>query len=183
VNSVKLGRSFGKRWQSRAKLLAKRRKFALSKLRKYTDSQLAEAMATSQSIRAVLEKFGLTPAGGNYETVKKRMQELNLDTSHFLGQASLRNGTHAYHTRPLDSILVHSKLENTWRLKNRILRAGLKENHCEKCGKTEWLGLPIPLELHHKDGDRTNNSLQDLELLCPNCHSLTDNYRGSKKKV
>jgi hypothetical protein len=39
------------------------------------------------------------------------------------------------------------------------------------------------LELHHKDGDRTNNILSNIELLCPNCHALTDNYRGSKKKV
>ena len=155
----------------------------MSKQRKYTDDQLVEAVATSHSIRTVLEKIGLTPAGGNYETVKKHIQGLNLDTSHFLGQAILRNKTHDYNTRPLDTILVHGKLENTWRLKNRLLREGLKENQCEHCGKTEWLGLPIPLELHHKDGDRTNNSLQNIELLCPNCHSLTDNYRGSKKKV
>lgn len=151
--------------------------------RKYTDDQLVKAVATSHSIRTVLEKIGLTPAGGNYETVKKQIQELNLDTSHFLGQAILRNKTHNYNTRPLDRILVHGKLENTWRLKNRLLLEGLKENQCEHCGKTKWLGFPIPLELHHKDGDRTNNSLQNIELLCPNCHALTDNYRGSKKKV
>ena len=155
----------------------------MPKQRKYTDDQLVEAVATSHSIRTVLEKIGLTPAGGNYETVKKHIQELNLDTSHFLGQAILRNKTHEYNTRPLDAILVHGKLENTWRLKNRLLREGLKENQCEHCGNTKWLGLPIPLELHHKDGDRTNNSLQNIELLCPNCHALTDNYRGSKKKV
>jgi hypothetical protein len=183
VNSVKLGKPFGKRWQSRAKLLADRRKLAMPKQRKYTDNQLVEAVASSHSIRTVLEKIGLTPAGGNYETVKKHIQKLNLDTSHFLGQAILRNKTHEYNTRPLDAILVHGKLENTWRLKNRLLREGLKENQCEHCGNTKWLGLPIPLELHHKDGDRTNNSLQNIKLLCPNCHSMTDNYRGSKKKV
>ena len=155
----------------------------MSKRRKYTDDQLVEAVAASHSIRTVLEKIGLIPAAGNYETVKKHIQELKLDTSHFLGQAILRNKTHDYNTRPLDAILVQGKLENTWRLKNRLLREGLKENQCEHCGKTKWLGLPIPLELHRKDGDRTNNSLQNIELLCPNCHSLTDNYRGSKKKV
>jgi len=155
----------------------------MSKPRKYTDDQLVEAVATSHSIRTVLEKIGLTPAGGNYETVKNHIQELNLDTSHFLGQAILRNKTHDYNTRPLDAILVHGKLENTWRLKNRLIRESLKEKLCENCGKTQWLGLPIPLELHHKDGDRINNALQNIELLCPNCHSLTDNYRGSKKKV
>jgi hypothetical protein len=118
VNSVKLGEAFSKRWQSRAKLLADRRKHAMSKQRKFKDNQLIEAVATSHSIRIVLEKIGLTPAGGNYETVKKHIQELKLDTSHFLGQAILRNKTHAYNTRPLDAILVHGKLESTWRLKN-----------------------------------------------------------------
>ena len=114
-------------------------------------------MATSPSIRSVLEKIGLTPAGGNYETIKKHIRELDLDMSHFLGQGILRNKTHNHNACPLDKILIH--------------------------GKNECLGLPIPLELHHKDGDRTSNSLQNNELLCPNCHSLADNYRGSKKKV
>lgn len=155
----------------------------MSRKRKYTNEQLAEAVKTSHSIRAVLKKIGLTPAGGNYGAIKKRISELELETSHFLGQAILRNKTHTYGTRPLEKILVHKKLENTWRLKNRLLREEIKEHHCEKCGNTEWLGNPIPLELHHKDGDRTNNRLQNIELLCPNCHSLTDNYRGSKKKV
>ncbi|HEY86071.1 MAG TPA: HNH endonuclease [Chloroflexi bacterium] len=153
------------------------------KSRKYTDEQLEKAVKTSHSISAVLKKIGLTPAGGNYESIKKRIQKLNLDTSHFLGQAILRGKTHTYNTRPLEEVLVHKKLENTWRLKNRLLREGIKAYQCERCGSTEWLGHPIPLEFHHKDGDRTNNTLQNIELLCPNCHSMTDNYRGSKKKV
>jgi hypothetical protein len=153
------------------------------KERKYTDQQLTDAVKTSYSIRAVLQKIGLAPAGGNYETVRKKVNELNLDTSHFRGQAILRGATHAYNTRSLEEVLVHKKLENTWRLKARLLSQGVKKHQCERCGSTEWLGSPIPLELHHKDGDRTNNALHNIELLCPNCHALTDNYRGSKKKV
>lgn len=153
------------------------------KSRKYTDEQLIEEVKNNYSIRSVLQKIGLTPSGGNYETVEKRIRELDLDTSHFLGQAILKGKTHSYSTRSLERILVHKKLENTWRLKNRLLRDGLKKHQCECCGTIEWLGQPIPLELHHKDGDRTNNALPNIELLCPNCHSLTDNYRGSKKKV
>ena len=52
---------------------------------------------------------------------------------------------------------------------------------CECCGAKEWLNKPINLELHHKDGDRSNCEEDNLELLCPNCHSYTDNY-GSKNK-
>ena len=60
----------------------------------------------------------------------------------------------------------------------KLLEEGFKEHQCECCGGTEWLGKPIPLELHHKDGKKTNNSLENFELLCPNCHAFTDSYRG-----
>jgi hypothetical protein len=151
--------------------------------RRYSDEQLVSAVAASRSMREVLFKLGLKPAGGNYEVVRKRLRELNLDTTHFLGKAFLRGSTHAYGTRPLDEVLVHRKLENTYRLRDRLLREGVKEHRCERCGGAEWLGGLIPLELHHRDGDRTNNTLANIELLCPNCHALTDNYRGGKKKV
>ena len=114
------------------------------KPRKYTDDQLAEAIRTSYSIRAVLKKIGLTPSGGNYESIKKRIRELDLDTSHFLGQAILRGRSHAYGTRPLEEVLVHKKLENTWRLKNRLLQQGVKEHRCERCAGNSWLGCFYP---------------------------------------
>ena len=155
----------------------------MTKSKKYTDKQLAQAVEANYSIRAVLDKLGLAPAGGNYESIRKRIQELDLDSSHFLGQAILRGKSHNHTTRSIDEILVHQKLENTWRLKNRLLAEGIKPHHCERCLLSQWLDQNIPLELHHKDGDRTNNTLRNIELLCPNCHALTDNYRGSKKKV
>src|SRR5438105_4729390 len=126
------------------------------KQRRYTDQQLMEAVQVNYSMRAVLRALGLAPAGGNYETVEKRIHELELDTSHFLGQAILRGKSHDYGTRPLENVLVHKKLENTWRLRNRLVREGLKIHRCERCQSTEWLDEPIPLELHHRDGDRTN---------------------------
>jgi hypothetical protein len=148
----------------------------------WTDSDLAAAVKTSRSIRAVLKKVGLAPSGGNYESIKRRIAALGLDTSHFLGQAILRGESHSYGTRPLGDILVHNKLENTYRLKLRLIREGYKEHRCQNCGNTHWLNGPIPLELHHLDGNRTKNALHNLVLLCPNCHALTDNYRGGNKK-
>jgi hypothetical protein len=152
-------------------------------MRRYTDQELCRAVGNCFSIRAVIQALGLVPAGGNYEVVKKRIRELNLETTHFTGQAHLRGKSHPYRTRPLSDVLVPGKLENTWRLKARLVSEGLKTHRCEKCGQTEWLGVPIPLEIHHRDGDRCNNSLPNIELLCPNCHALTGNYRGRKKKV
>lgn len=69
------------------------------------------------------------------------------------------------------------------RLRLRLLEEGIKEHKCECCGNTEWMGYPIPLELHHKDGNHFNNELSNLELLCPNCHAQTDNYSCKKRDV
>lgn len=61
-----------------------------------------------------------------------------------------------------------------------LVKNGYKENKCEICGITEWLGKPISFELHHIDGDRQNNKLSNLKMLCPNCHAQTDNYKSKK---
>lgn len=65
-------------------------------------------------------------------------------------------------------------------LKDKLLKEGYKEKKCECCGLTEWLGQPIIFELHHKDGNHYNNDFDNLELLCPNCHSQTEYFRGRK---
>ena len=67
---------------------------------------------------------------------------------------------------------------NSNRLRKKLIREGLKQAKCEHCGNDEWFGKPIPLEVHHKNGNRDDNELSNLEILCPNCHALTSNYRG-----
>ena len=64
------------------------------------------------------------------------------------------------------------------KVRKKLLNEGYKEHRCECCNLTEWLGDPIPLELHHIDGDRNHNELSNYQLLCPNCHAKTDSYRG-----
>ena len=66
------------------------------------------------------------------------------------------------------------------KLKKKLLEDGIKKKMCEKCGGGEWLGEEMPLELHHVNGDRFDNRLLNLQLLCPNCHALTNNYSGRK---
>ena len=68
-------------------------------------------------------------------------------------------------------------------LKSRLLAAGLKDGRCERCGIAEWLGEPLSLALHHVNGDGSDNRLENLELLCPNCHSQTDNFAGRARRV
>lgn len=71
----------------------------------------------------------------------------------------------------------------TNKVRTRLLEEGYKEHKCECCGLTTWLGNPIPLEVHHKDGDRHNNVIENFELLCPNCHAFTDSYRGKNSRI
>jgi len=80
--------------------------------------------------------------------------------------------------RPLEEFLVAGRQIGRCNLKRRLIAEGLKENRCEQCGITEWQGKPLNMQLHHKDGDGTNNTLENLELLCPNCHAQTDTYGG-----
>ena len=78
------------------------------------------------------------------------------------------------------------KIEDTKRgfhVKNKLWKLGLKKKICEKCNLGDtWLGEPIMLELHHIDGNKFNNVIENLQILCPNCHSQTNNYRGKNIK-
>ena len=67
-------------------------------------------------------------------------------------------------------------------LRIKLIKLGVKKHECEKCGITEWLTERISLELHHVDGNPKNNEIDNLQILCPNCHSQTHNYRGRNKR-
>ena len=71
----------------------------------------------------------------------------------------------------------------TNKVRTKLLEEGYKEHKCECCGGTTWMDRPIPLEVHHKDGDRHNNVIKNYELLCPNCHAFTDSYRGKNSRI
>jgi DNA-binding CsgD family transcriptional regulator/5-methylcytosine-specific restriction endonuclease McrA len=79
---------------------------------------------------------------------------------------------------PLEDLLVVGSRFNRGHLKQRLIKAGLKENRCEICGITEWNGRPLNTELHHVNGDGKDNRIENLQLLCGNCHSQTDNWGG-----
>lgn len=83
--------------------------------------------------------------------------------------------------RPLAEVFAANTRRNRGHLKTRLLRAGLKEGCCERCGISDWFGEPLSLALHHINGDRLDNRLENLELLCPNCHSQTDTYSGRNR--
>lgn len=77
---------------------------------------------------------------------------------------------------PIDQLLVRGRRRSRGHVKQRLLSAGLKDNRCEQCGTSYWLGEPINMALHHVNGDGEDNRLENLRLLCANCHSQTPNF-------
>lgn len=149
-----------------------------------TDEELRQAVAGSLSVRQVLAWIGLVPAGGNYKTVQGRIKLLGLDTSHFTSAAWNVGARYKAFGRKaaLEEILVeNSTYAFTHGLRGRLLKEGLKRHQCECCGLEEWCGQPIPLELHHCNGINNDHRLSNLHLLCPNCHALTNDYRGKNQ--
>jgi len=82
---------------------------------------------------------------------------------------------------PLDELFTKGIYRSRHNLKGRLLKAGLKQNVCELCGLSEWRGSALGLELHHVNGDRLDHRVENLQLLCPNCHSQTGNWGGRKR--
>lgn len=149
--------------------------------RKWTDEQFINAVKTSLSYAQVIRKLGLKVAGSNYDTVKRKIKELNLDISHMTNQGWNvgKRFRIIVPARPIEEILVKdSTFISSNNLKKRLLKENIKEYKCECCGNTIWLNQKIPLELHHINGNKHDNRIENLQLLCPNCHALTDNYRG-----
>lgn len=100
------------------------------------------------------------------------VETLSLDVSHFTGQGWNKNKI------DLSKYVYGTTLQRGQALRDLIILRGHK---CEDCGLYKWKNEPIPLQVHHKDGDYMNSELDNLQLLCPNCHALTENY-GSKNK-
>lgn len=136
--------------------------------REYSDEDVKTVSRQVTSMSQLLKCLGLACAGGNYINMRRILQRLNLTCDHWHGQAwnkdkQLKNWedyTRASHLKP-----------------HLIKKRG---NRCEKCGGEKWFGNDIPLEIHHLDGDRTNNREDNIFLYCCNCHSFTDNWRNKK---
>lgn len=150
---------------------------------KHTKEDYIKAAQNSFSIAQMCVELGVKPIGGNYQTIKNKIKEYNIDISHFTGRAWNQGKRYRMINKPksLEEILKENSPYQSFKLKERLLESGLKERKCECCNNTEWLGKPIKLELHHINGNHDDNRLENLQLLCPNCHSYTDTYRGRNK--
>lgn len=132
----------------------------IAKWKKFTDNEIKDFVCASISFRELQKKMGYSESSGSAtEILRKVLIEKGIDFSHFKGQAwNKKDGSPI----ALDTV------------KKQILK--VREYKCEKCGISEWNGLPITIQFHHIDGNHNNNEETNIQLLCPNCHSQTDNF-------
>ena len=141
-----------------------------------SDDEVRAAFARARSIADLLRRLGLVPRGDNYRIIKVRLVALGLDPADLKGQRWSRGA--GLPRTSLDELLVRGRPCSGTALARRLIRAGLLPRRCSSCGLSEWQDQPIPLELDHINGEHDDNRLENLRLLCPNCHALTDTYRG-----
>ena len=145
---------------------------------------------------AVARELGLTPAAVSHHAARlgrpRRLEctrrydwsavQRYYDEGHTITQCQDHFGfgrkTFYDHAMPLGQLLVAGTYRGRENMKVRLLAAGLKDGSCERCGIAEWRGRPLSMALHHVNGDGRDNRLENLELLCPNCHSQTENFAG-----
>ena len=137
----------------------------MRKYRNYTDEDVIRFAKEVKSIAGLLKKLDLKPVGGNYANIKRIIQRLQIDCSHWTGQGWNKG----------QQLKDWSNYTQGASAKPHLIK--LRGHKCESCNLSEWLGDLIPLEIHHVDGDKTNNGADNLQLLCPNCHSCTKDFR------
>lgn len=160
--------------------------FIMNNIFKCSEEDFKECIRKSLNFRQALINLKLKPAGGNYKIIKKKIKDLNIDISHFTGKLWLKGKTHDWSRKtPLVDILVNnSKYGGSGTaLKKKLFKAGLFIKKCYKCNLTKWLNQPISLELEHINGNNSDNRIENLTLLCPNCHAQTDTYRRRKDSL
>ena len=145
--------------------------------REVTDEEFAEIVRASKTVSDVVRALGGRPNGGMHRWASGRIRAASLDTSHFDRYAWLKTADLSTRSpAPLHEVLVLGSRYPSSALRRRLVAEGIKDDHCEECGLSDWRGKRLPLQLDHVNGDHTDNRLENLRILCGNCHSQTDTW-------
>lgn len=154
---------------------------------KYTKEKLEPIALKSKSVSDMLRMLGTKINGGNHKYLTRVIKKFNIDISHFCGYASAR-GKESFNRKYWDEILVLSNKDRrqcAYMLRRALVESG-REYKCCLCGQGEiWNGRKIVLEVHHKNCNWLDNRKENLEFLCPNCHSqeTQEKFKENKKKT
>lgn len=153
----------------------------------YTKEELQKFVNESSTISEILEKIGKRKNTGARKTLNKYLKFRGVDLKEFSKRQKdkqingIRNYIHSI-SKPLNEILVENSNYDGYYLKKRLLECNLIEEKCAICGQPPiHNGIPLVLQLDHKDGIHSNNKIENLRLLCPNCHTQTPTW-GSKDR-
>ncbi len=149
---------------------------------RYTEAQVRDAVGGARSIAEALRRLGLRPAGGNHLTLRKLIERHQIPIGHFDPYWWHRH-QRPHPATPLEQILVEHSTYHRDHLKRRLYDAGLKSRACELCGQGEdWRGRSMALILDHINGVPTDNRLENLQIVCPNCAATLDTHCGRKNR-
>lgn len=150
--------------------------------RKYTKQQFMEAWLSSISISEVASKLGANRSGSGFYTLRNAAIDLGLTQDHMPTSRTDRTARSKRKKRPLETILVeNSTYESTSNLKTLLYKENIKIAKCEQCGIDQWQNKPAPLQLDHINGIRTDNRIENLRILCANCHAQTPTFAAKNK--
>ena len=152
--------------------------------RSWSEQQLRDATSQCRSIRQILQKLRLKDAGGNYYQIRKYLHFYKINISKLKGKGWSKGDKLPFKPKiPLAEILVEDSSFQSYKLKARLFKVGMKNQKCEICGwSKKSADGRIPLELDHINGNHRDNRLENLRVLCPNCHSLQPTHRGLRIK-
>lgn len=111
------------------------------------------------------------------DTLNSYLEKLEISYSGNMGAKGHKRDPHR---KPASAHLFNGSTINSHKLKLKLLEDSIKNRECENCKRDRWMNELIPLHLHHINGNRFDNRLENIQLLCPNCHALTENYSGRK---
>lgn len=153
-----------------------------SKVYSISEEEFRNLIKSSYSYREALLKLGYCGSGRGYDIIKRRIKELNISIKHFSSFGKNSNNKIKY---TLQEILIKdSKYTNTTNMKQRLIKAEMLEYKCAICGNTgNWLNKELVLQLDHINGDHTDNRIENLRLLCPNCHSQTETFTSRQRRA
>ena len=147
-----------------------------------TDEEITAAVPNSLNWSDLLRNVGLCESGSGNQGIRQRVKALGLDTTHFSRHNRRAVLGHAGKGRPLTYWMQSPRKIHARSFKARLIREGMLENRCTECGQdSTWNGKHLVMQLDHIDGDRLNNLLNNLRLLCPNCHSQTPTFAGRNR--